>query len=305
MTPYNKIDLLVCISNEYTQYIYRYRSRHHMSNVMSVNQTPQTIASSVQDNTVSRSPRILSIEGNIGSGKSTLLEELKLHYMGNPNIVFLDEPVEVWNTIRDDNGVTMLEKFYGNQVKYSFSFQMMAYISRLAIIKEAIRENPNRVFISERCLHTDKYVFAKMLYDSGKIEQVDYQIYNMWFNTFMDDFTVDHIVYIKADPTVCSERVKTRARDGETIPLEYLTECDHYHTRMMQMVGIDHTFINGNENIYNDPGHLRNWMFTVGETVDRMLRELTPPGTPMCLDASSSGETPDDTSVFDIDTLTL
>ena len=71
---------------------------------------------------------IISIEGNIGTGKSTLVQMLKDTYKNNNNVVFLQEPVDMWNTIKDSNGETILSKFYGNQEKYAFSFQMMAYI---------------------------------------------------------------------------------------------------------------------------------------------------------------------------------
>ena len=30
-------------------------------------------------------------------------------------------------------------------------------------------------------LFTDKYVFAQMLYDSKKMEKIEYEIYNKWF----------------------------------------------------------------------------------------------------------------------------
>ena len=73
---------------------------------------------------------IISIEGNIGSGKTTLLQNLKNKYKNNPQVIFLKEPVDEWNNIKDSNGTTILEKFYLDQEKYSFAFQMMAYISR-------------------------------------------------------------------------------------------------------------------------------------------------------------------------------
>jgi signal recognition particle GTPase len=41
-------------------------------------------------------PRIVSLEGNIGAGKSTLIEKLKKKYNGNPKILFLPEPVNIW-----------------------------------------------------------------------------------------------------------------------------------------------------------------------------------------------------------------
>ena len=72
---------------------------------------------------------IFSIEGNIGSGKSTLFEELKNVYSCIPNIVFLEEPVSEWEKIKNKQGEPMLQLFYRDPKKYSFSFQMMAFIS--------------------------------------------------------------------------------------------------------------------------------------------------------------------------------
>ena len=114
--------------------------------------------------------KIVSIEGNIGSGKSTLLANLRNNYKDDANIVFLKEPVDEWEKITDENGVTILEKFYADQEKYSFSFQMMAYVSRLKVLRDELKnikfsEDKKTIIITERSLHTDKMVFAKMLYD--------------------------------------------------------------------------------------------------------------------------------------------
>ena len=103
---------------------------------------------------------IYSIEGNIGSGKSTLVKMMKEQ---TSNVVFVKEPVDVWNTIKDNNNETILEKYYKNQEKYAFSFQIMAYISRISILRKTIKKNPNDIIITERSVLTDKNVFAKML----------------------------------------------------------------------------------------------------------------------------------------------
>ena len=218
---------------------------------------------------------IISIEGNIGSGKSTLMSELKHAFSKLPHVVFLQEPVDDWNTICDEDGCTMLEKFYGNQEKYSFSFQMMAYISRLATIRKAIQENPDCVFISERCLHTDKYVFAKMLYDDKKIESVDYQIYNKWFDTFIDDFDVTNIVNIKTDPTMCLQRVAKRGRDGEgSIPIEYLQACGDYHNNMMLKMDCEIHVLDGNVNINTTPQTIDNWIYRINCIVEKVHKNI-------------------------------
>ena len=59
--------------------------------------------------------KLVSIEGNIGSGKSTLLENLKTYYNDNTNVIFLKEPVDDWEKIKDKQGNTILKKFYLDQ----------------------------------------------------------------------------------------------------------------------------------------------------------------------------------------------
>jgi deoxyadenosine/deoxycytidine kinase len=207
--------------------------------------------------------KIISIEGNIGSGKSTLLEKLKHHYKDTENIVFLREPVDDWATIKDADGNTMLQKFYGDQLKYSFAFQMMAYISRLAILRDVIKNTANKkiIIITERSLYTDKYVFAKMLYDQGKIEDVNFKIYNRWFNEFADDYLINDIIYVNTFPDKCYERIHKRARLGEEIiPLSYLQDCHNYHGQFIERMQCNKLELNGNDDIYENPNIVKQWI---------------------------------------------
>ena len=84
--------------------------------------------------------KIISIEGNIGSGKSTFLQYLKEH-LTSDKICFLDEPIADWLSIVDTNDTNIIERYYDDQKKYAFSFQMMAYISRLSLSKKALHNN--------------------------------------------------------------------------------------------------------------------------------------------------------------------
>lgn len=213
---------------------------------------------------------IISIEGKIGSGKSTLLEHLRLK-LENDNVIFLKEPVEIWETIKDASGQTMLQKFYGDQKKYAFSFQIMAYISRLSLLKKVMRENTGAIIITERSLHTDKMVFAKMLFDSDLIEDVNYQIYLKWFDEFTVECPLNKIIYVNADPVICFNRIKKRSRVGESgIPLEYLQDCHKYHNDMITVLNnqlIKQIVLDGNQDIFENSVLLGEWIAQIEQFI--------------------------------------
>tara|TARA_E500000178_G_scaffold356475_1_gene434663 strand:- start:518 stop:1168 length:651 start_codon:yes stop_codon:yes gene_type:complete len=194
---------------------------------------------------------IISIEGNIGSGKSTMVNFLK-NYLSNKKIYFLEEPVEEWEKIIDtSDGKNIIEKFYMDQDRYSFSFQMMAYISRLLMLKKAIQycnDNNINLIICERSLQTDKNVFCKMLYDNKKIEEINYTIYLKWFDEFIKDFPPIYYIYLKTNPEIAYQRVIKRNRKGETISLDYLKMCHNYHEKWLNNLKI--CYIINNDDIF-------------------------------------------------------
>ena len=127
--------------------------------------------------------KIFSLDGNIGSGKSTLIHLLKenqeiLQNNIGREIIFLQEPVDDWKNIVDENNKNLIENYYVDQKKWGFSFQITTLISRISQLKN-IRDNGCEVVvITERSISSDKNVFCKMLYDDGIINTLDYNIYN-------------------------------------------------------------------------------------------------------------------------------
>jgi deoxyadenosine/deoxycytidine kinase len=230
-----------------------------------------TSSSQIENTTIN----LFVVEGNIGSGKSTLMEELKKHFKNNSNIVFLKEPVDDWEPITDENGITILEKFYKDSSKYGFSFQIMAFISRLNVLREEFKKNPHAIFISERSLFTDKLVFAKMLYESGNIELINYKIYLKWFDAFVSDFSINGVIYVNTEPEICHERILKRARTGENnIPLEYLQNCHKYHVNMLDTASTEcvcknQIVLNGNTDIYENKEQLNSWIEQINEFIHK------------------------------------
>jgi deoxycitidine kinase/deoxyguanosine kinase len=204
--------------------------------------------------TIPTIPTIISFDGNIGSGKSTKVIDIEKYYLekGRKDILFIQEPVDAWNSVVDDKGVPILSNYYKDNKKFAFRLQMLAYISRLSLLREAVKKG-YKYIITERCVGTDKNVFSKMLYDKGDIENDEYIIYSKWYDEFISDVPIGAIVYIKASPEICLERVNIRAREGENISLEYLKECDRYHDAWINGENIPKLVINADIDVRKNP----------------------------------------------------
>ena len=80
------------------------------------------------------------------------------------------------------------------------------------------------------------------------MEEVHYQIYNKWFDSFIAEIQLNGIIYLDVDPPICRQRIHNRNRNGEDdIPLEYLVNCDKYHKEYIQQ--FNPLCIDGNENL--------------------------------------------------------
>ena len=198
-------------------------------------------------------PKFLFLEGNIGSGKSTFLKELQKYF---PNIKFINEPVDTWESIVDESGNNMIENYYKDNKKYAFSFQVMAYGTRVRLLFNELNKlllNPNNntkpCFICERSIYTDKNVFVKMLYDENIITKQENTIYDY---LFMDDnfnkISIKYL-YVDTDPQLCYDRIKLRGRKGETIDLNYLEKCHAYHKKWFDGISNEKIIrVNGKDN---------------------------------------------------------
>ena len=183
------------------------------------------------------SPIIISLDGNIGAGKSTLLAEIrnKLH-----DVHIVDEPVGQWTALKNAEGKSLLELFYEDKKRWSYTFQNCAILTRLKNIQDAVEKlDPSikgpQVIITERSVMTDKYVFAEMLRDSGDIDPLEWDLYDSWFNIFGKKHPVKAIIYVSTSSSTSKERIHIRNRHGEeNIGLDYLDALDKQHHKWIQ-----------------------------------------------------------------------
>ena len=184
---------------------------------------------------------IISLDGNIGAGKSTLLQEIrnKLH-----GVVIVDEPVAQWTSLKNAKGKSLLELFYEDKNRWSYTFQNCALLTRLKNIQKAVENidstnSSPQVIITERSVLTDKHVFAEMLYDAGNIDPLEWELYDSWFNIFGKKYPVRAIIYISTSSGTSKDRINTRNRTGEeSIDLKYLDALDKQHKKWIKNTNI-------------------------------------------------------------------
>ena len=221
--------------------------------------------------------RLISVEGNIASGKSTLLDRLKEFYAPDVRVAFVPEPVDEWENIKDRRGTGMLAKYYSDQTKYAFAFQMMAYISRLSLLRRALRSGVE-VVITERSVLTDRHVFARMLHRDGVLEDVEYAIYLRWFDEFLDEMPQPSIVYVRTDPDTCAHRLGVRAREGETVPLAYLRSVHEQHEAWLMTGDPANRMltINATPDITKSPAVVGEWLSEINRFVWPLVGTAAP-----------------------------
>jgi deoxyadenosine/deoxycytidine kinase len=199
--------------------------------------------------------RIYSCEGNIGAGKTTLLSHIEnlTKSFNTYQIIVLREPVDVWSTVCSHDGLNILENFYKDPVKYAFPFQVLAFTTRLTMLKNAIKDNPEcKVIICERSLYADGNIFAKMLYDDGTMDDISYKIYRKMYENAVEDFPLTGVIYLTIPPDLCAKRIVQRGRSGEeNIPLEYLEKCSKYHESWLNRKELGFQLIKMNETDVN------------------------------------------------------
>lgn len=193
------------------------------------------------------------IEGNIGSGKSTLLNKLS----ELENIEIIQEPVDKWLEIKDDNNKNLLDYFYSDMERNSYMFQTMVFKTRVESLDKPQNKN---IRFSERSIWTDRYVFGKLCLEDKKMNPIEISCYKYWFDFLENKFNPkpNGIIYIRCSPKKCLERINNRGRDEENkIKIEYLEKLHNHHEEWLNswvrtpVLIIDNDEDNDWENILN------------------------------------------------------
>ena len=182
--------------------------------------------------TTEKKKKLFFIEGNISSSKTTVLKACE-----KAGYTVFDEPLDIWTAkYVEKNGDNILKLFYENMERWSFQTEVAIMTTRFKRLVEALAHNSD-VVVLERSLFTDFHVFAPNLYDNNNMTDMEWIIYEDWYNTFMSvikpmmiDVHDVTFLYINTSPEECLKRKTSRARleENEMVP-EYLIHLHKKH----------------------------------------------------------------------------
>uniref|UniRef100_UPI0037E8FEA0 deoxyguanosine kinase, mitochondrial isoform X1 n=2 Tax=Semicossyphus pulcher TaxID=241346 RepID=UPI0037E8FEA0 len=194
----------------------------------------------------------VSIEGNIAVGKSTFAKLLQSACLDWEVVA---EPVSKWQnlesgTSKGKDGVppqpivsNLLQMMYQDPQRWSYTFQTYSCMSRL---RTQLQPPPARLLSSEglpvqvyeRSVYSDRYIFALSMFELGCINSTEWAVYQDWHSLLVEQFghqvELEGIIYLRAPPKKCMERLELRGRAEETgVKLDYLDKLHVQHEKWL------------------------------------------------------------------------
>lgn len=155
----------------------------------------------------------VTIAGNIGSGKSSLTKLIASKFNWVP----------YFESVTDN---PYLKDFYDDMQRWSFNLQIYFLAHRFKIHKEIT--NLGKSVIQDRSIYEDVEIFARNLYNLGRMSERDYNTYSALFREMTSYLkSPDLLIYLKADIKTLVKQIKIRGRDFEkNIETSYLEELN-------------------------------------------------------------------------------
>ncbi len=161
-------------------------------------------------------PMFVVVAGNIGSGKTTLTKKLSERLGWKPH----------FESVQDN---PYLADFYADMSRWSFPLQVYFLTHRFNTHKQI--ETLPASSIQDRSIYEDANIFARSLYDQGKLDERDYQNYRTLYESMIQYLSPPTLmIFLRRSIPKLQERIKQRGRDYEqAIPVEYLTSLNEYY----------------------------------------------------------------------------
>lgn len=158
----------------------------------------------------------IAVAGNIGAGKSSLTKLLGTQFGWKP----------FFESVADN---PYLGDFYADMKRWSFNLQVYFLSNRFQSHK-AITEGPASVIL-DRVIYEDAEIFARNLYQIGKMDERDYLNYVELYKVMTEYLQPpDLLIYLRANVDTLVKQISLRGRDFEQgIPREYLEQLNRHY----------------------------------------------------------------------------
>ncbi|XP_077062945.1 deoxyguanosine kinase, mitochondrial isoform X2 [Siphateles boraxobius] len=186
----------------------------------------------------------VSIEGNIAVGKSTFARLLQ---RTEQDWEVIAEPISKWQNVDQTNQTehcprqstsNLLQMMYHDPKRWSYTFQTFSCMSRMRshlqpVSAGSLTSSGSPVRVYERSVYSDRYIFALNMFELGCINSTEWAVYQDWHSFLVEQFghrvQLEGIIYLRASPQSCMERLGRRGRvEEQGIQLDYLEKL---HTR--------------------------------------------------------------------------
>lgn len=161
-------------------------------------------------------PMFVVVAGNIGSGKTTLTKKLSERLGWKPH----------FESVQDN---PYLADFYKDMSRWSFPLQVYFLTHRFNTHKEI--ETLPASSIQDRSIYEDANIFARSLFDQGKLDARDYENYRNLYESMIQYLSPPTLmIFLRRSIPKLQDRIQQRGRDYEqAIPVEYLTSLNEYY----------------------------------------------------------------------------
>ena len=168
-------------------------------------------------------PSFIGLAGNIGVGKTTFTKLLSEKLNWAP----------FFESVSDN---PYISDFYSDMKRWSFNLQIFFLHKRFEMHQKMSASLTS--VIQDRTIYEDLEIFARNLYQLGKLSQRDWDNYRGLFKV-MNSYLKrpDLIIYLRADTDTLLSRIKKRGRDYEhSINSEYIHTLNISYDRWIESI---------------------------------------------------------------------
>jgi deoxyadenosine/deoxycytidine kinase len=186
----------------------------------------------------------IAVAGNIGTGKTTLTRMLSEEFGWKPH----------FESVSDN---PYLADFYENMQRWSFPLQIYFLNNRFRAHQSILSNDQSS--IQDRSIYEDANIFARNLFEEGKMEERDYQNYLEIYQTLTQFLTPpDLVIYLRKSLPELKKQINLRARDYEkNIPDQYLVNLNRYYDDWLETYSFGKKLVIDSDGIdfLNDASH--------------------------------------------------